>query len=133
MISLRIETAFAADCDNIRQPIAEVLLRATAGNLAQSKKQRDCTPRNAAPLPPFLTEAAILHGELDAGELLKIFACSITEWEKEEDTTSEADEANDEDSVVTIEAKDTKAKPGKAKQAAAKTTVAETLTTIADD
>ena len=36
--------------------------------------------------------------------------------------------ANNDDSVVTIEAKDAKAKPGKAKQAAA-----EAFTTIAED
>ena len=70
----------------------------------------------------------ILYIESDAGKLLKIFSRSITEWAKEEDTTSEADEANNNDSVVTIEAKDQKAKPGKAKQAAA-----DTLNTITDD
>ena len=75
-----------------------------------------------------MTEANILHGKSDAGKLLNIFSRSITGWAKDEDTTSEADEANDKDSVVTIEAKDTKVKPGKAKQAAA-----ETLTTITDN
>ena len=40
-----------------------------------------------------MTEAAILHGESDAGELLKIFARSITEWESDADSSSEADEA----------------------------------------
>ena len=74
MIFSKIEIAFAADSDNICLPIAEVLLRAAAGNLAQSKKQRDWTPRNAVLLSPFLTEAAILHGESDVGELLNIFA-----------------------------------------------------------
>ena len=74
-------------------------------------------------------EAAILHRESDAGEILNIFARSITEWAKEEETTSEADEDNFENSVVTIEAEDTNlANPGKAKHAAA-----ETLTTISDD
>ena len=48
---------------------------------------------------------------------------------KEGENTSEADEDNNEDSVITIEAEDTKlAKPGKAKQA-----TAETLTTISDN
>ena len=104
MISLNIEIAFAADGDKIRLPIAEVLLRAAGGDLARSKKQRDWIPRNAVLLPPFLTEAAILHGESDAGELLKIFARSITEWASDADFSSEADEANDDNSVVTIEA-----------------------------
>ena len=70
---------FSADVENIRLPIAEVLLCAAAGDLARSKKQQDWTPHNAVLLPPFLTEAAILHGELEAGKLLKIFARSIME------------------------------------------------------
>ena len=102
MISLKIEIAFAADGDKIHLPIAEVLLCAAAGNLLPSKKQRYWTLRNSVLLPPFLTEATILHGKSDAGKLLNIFARSITEWAKDEDTTSEADEANDNDSVVVI-------------------------------
>ena len=74
MISLKIEIALAADGDEIRLPIAEVLLRAAAGDLAQSKKQRDWNPHNTVLLPPFPTEAAILHSESDAGNLLNIFA-----------------------------------------------------------
>ena len=62
VISLKIEISFAADGDKIRLPIAEVLLRAAASDLTKSKKQRDWTPHNAVLLPPFLTEAAILHG-----------------------------------------------------------------------
>ena len=83
VISLKTEIAFAADDNTIRIPIAEVLLLAADGDFTRSKKQRDCTPRNAVLLPPFLTEAANLHGESDPGELLKIFARSITEWAKE--------------------------------------------------
>ena len=133
MISLKIEIAFAADVDKIRLPIAEVLLHTAAGDLARSNKQRDWTPCNTVLLPPFLTEASILHGESDTGNLLKVFYCSITEWEKDEDSTSEADEANDDDSVVTIDAKEAKANPGKAKQASAETAAAEKLTTITDN
>ena len=40
-ISFNIEIAFAADGENIRLPIAEVLLHAAAGDLTRSKKQRD--------------------------------------------------------------------------------------------
>ena len=113
---------------NIRLPIAEFLLRAAASDLTHSKKQRDWTPRNAVLLPPFLMEAAILHGESDTGDLLKIFARAITERAKEAGTTSKADKDNDNDIVITIEAKDTNLEnTGKAKQAAV-----ETLTTIAD-
>ena len=72
VISFNIEISFAADGKNILLLIAEVLIRAAAGDLAQSKKQRDWTSRNAVLLPKFLTEAAILHGESDAGELLKV-------------------------------------------------------------
>ena len=39
VVSLKIEITFAVDGDTIRLPIAEVLLRAAAGNLARSKKQ----------------------------------------------------------------------------------------------
>ena len=71
----------------------------------------------------------ILQGKSDAGKLLKIFALSIMEWVNEAETTSEADENNDDDTVINIEAEDTKlAKPGKVKQATAKM-----LITITDD
>ena len=73
-----------------------------------------------------MMEAAILHGELDAGELLKIFARSIMEWASDADSTSKADEANDNNSFVTIEAEEAKAEPGKAKQASTETATAET-------
>ena len=50
------------------------------------------------------------------GELLKIFARSITEWTKEVGNTSEEDEDNGNNIVINIEAEDEKlAKPGKAK------------------
>ena len=83
-IFLKIEIAFATDGKNIRLLVTEVLLHAAAGNLARSKNQRVWTPLSAVLLPPFLAEAAIFQGESDAGELLKVFACSITKWAKEE-------------------------------------------------
>ena len=46
VIHLEIKIAFCADRDKIRLPIAGVLLRATFGVLARSKKQRDWTLRN---------------------------------------------------------------------------------------
>ena len=82
VISLKIKIVFAADGNKIRLLISEVLLRSAASNLARSKKQRYWTLRIAVLLPPFLKEAAILHGHLDVGKLLKIFARSITEWAK---------------------------------------------------
>ena len=66
IISFNLKMAFAPDREKIRLPIAEVLLCAV-GDLACSKKQRDWPSLNAVLLPPFLTEAAILRGELDAG------------------------------------------------------------------
>ena len=72
VISFNIEIAFATDGEKIRLPVAEVLLRAASGNLVRLKKQRDWNSCNAVLLPPFFMEAAILHGESDAGELLKI-------------------------------------------------------------
>ena len=118
VISFNIEIAFVTDGENIHLLIAEVLLRAAAGNLARSKKQRNWNSRNTVLLPPFLTEAAILQGELDVGKLLKIFARSITEWASDADYSSKADEANENDSVVTIKAAEAK-NPGKVKQASA--------------
>ena len=113
---------------------------------AQSTKVLDWQSLNAVLLPPFLTEAAILHGKSDAGELLKIFARAITEWASDTAPPSEADEASNGDSVVTVKAADasegkksgkpkasadtptTEAKKlGKAKQASAETAAAETL------
>ena len=152
IISFNLEIAFAPEGKNIRLPITEVLLCATAGDLTHSKKQRDWQSLNAVLLPPFLTEAAILHGESDAGELLKIFARAITEWASDTAPPSEADEAGNDDSVVTVEATeasegkklgkpkasaDTPAtearKPGKAKQASAETAAAKTLASFAVD
>ena len=129
VISLKIEITFAVDGNKIRLPIAEVVLRAASGNLARSKKQRYWTPCNIVLLPPFLIDVVILHRESDVGKILWIFAHPITEWTKEGENTSKADEDNDEYSIITIEAEDTKsAKPGKAKQATAKT-----LATIVDN
>ena len=79
VISLRIEIDFSVDGNKIRLPIAEFLLHTAAGDLARSKKHRHWTPRNAVLLPPYLKEAAILHGELDEGDLLNIFARYIME------------------------------------------------------
>ena len=104
VISFNLEIAFAPDKEKICLPIAEVLLRAAAGNLALSKKQRDWSCRSAVHLTPFLTEAAILHGKSDAGELLNIFARFITEWALDRAPPSKADDASDDDSVVTVEA-----------------------------
>ena len=74
VISFNLENAFAPEGEKTRLPITEALLRAAAGDLKGSKKQRDWQSLNAVLLPPFLTEGVILHGEYDAGELLKIFA-----------------------------------------------------------
>ena len=59
-------------------------------------------------------EAAILHNESDMGELLNTFDRSITEWLSDADSLIEADEANDDNIVVTIEAAEAK-NLGKAK------------------
>ena len=72
VISFIIEIAFNTDGKKIRLLIADVLLCAAAGNLTRPKKQRNWTSCNAVLLPSFLTEAAILHGDLYAGDLMKI-------------------------------------------------------------
>ena len=95
----------------------------------RSKKHRYWTPLNAVLLPTFLTEAAIIHWESDAGNLLKIFARSIIEWAKEGGFISEADDDNNEDSVITIEAEYKKT----VKVVEAKQATTETLTTITDN
>ena len=91
---------------------------------AINEKSRLDFPQRCPP-PAIFLEAAILHGKLDAGDLLKIFARSITEWASDADTSSKADEASNDDSVVTIKSAEAK-KPGKAKQASADTATTET-------
>ena len=104
VVSINIDISFVADGDKIRLPIAEVLLRAAAGDFVCSKKQRDWTPRNAVLLPPFLVEAAILHGESDVGELLKILLVPSRSGQMKGKTSSGEDDGNDEDSEVSVEA-----------------------------
>ena len=104
MISFNLEIAFSPEGDKICLPITEALIRAAAGDLKGTKKQRDWQSLNTVLLPPFLTEVAILHGESDAGELLKSFAWAITEWASDMAPPSEANEASDDDRVVTVEA-----------------------------
>ena len=74
-----MDITFSADRENICLPIIEILLCAATGDLASSRNQQYCMPRNSILLPPFLMEAAILNRESDAGELLNIFSSSITE------------------------------------------------------
>ena len=69
-----------------------------------------------------MTEAAILHQDLDTYELLKIFARSITEWALDVDPSIKANKASDENIVATMEAAEAK-NPDKAKQASAETAV----------
>ena len=131
IVSIKTDIAFAADNDKISLLIEEALLRATAGDLTRSNKQRHWTPRNSALIPPFLTEAAVLHRELDAGETLEILARSITEWATEGEKSSREDDNNDDDEYRKggVEAEDEKTtKKDKANQANAKT-----LSTIADN
>ena len=80
VISLNIDINFSADGDKICIPIVEVILRTAAGDLERSKNQRYWTPPNTVLFPQFITEAAILHGEWDAGQILNIFSRSITDW-----------------------------------------------------
>ena len=82
-VSINMEINFFTNSDNIYLPITEVLLCAATGNLARSKKQRDWTQRNAVLLPPFITEATILNGWSDDGDLLKTFNRSVTERAEE--------------------------------------------------
>ena len=97
-----MDITFATDRNKIRLPIAEFLLCTASGDLARFKKQRDWMLCNFVLLPLFLTEAAILHGELDTGKLLKFFARSITEWDKEGETASRKDDNDDEDSKCSV-------------------------------
>ena len=64
----------------------------------RSKKQRYWTPRNAVLLPTFLIEAEITDGGSDVGELLKIFARSVTEREEEGEEEFGDDDDDDENS-----------------------------------
>ena len=96
-ILININIALATDGDKIRLPITEVIFCATAGNLVRSKKQQDWTLRNAVLLPTFLTEAEILDRGSDAGDLLKVFACSVTE--RAEEGGEDNGENNDDDRI----------------------------------
>ena len=150
--TFNLEIAFAPEGEKFRLPITEVILCAAASALKGSKKKQDWQSLNTVLLPPFLTEVAILHVESDARELLKIFSQSITKWALDTAPPSEADEASDDDRIVTVEAPEasegkksrkpkassetptTEArKPGKAKQASAETAAAETLASVAAD
>ena len=152
VIYFNLEIAFAPEGEQIRLPITEGLLRAAAGNLKETKKQQDWQYLNTVLLPHFLTEAAILHGKSDAGELLKIFARASTEWASDTAPPSKANEASNDDSAVTVEATDASegkksGKPkasantpateamklGKANQASADMAAAETLATFTVD
>ena len=84
-VSIDVMIAFSMDSNKIRLLIAEILLRASAGDLARSKKQRYWTPRNAVLLLPFLTEAKILDVKTSVEEFFKIFTRSITERLEEEE------------------------------------------------
>ena len=95
VIYFNLEIAFFPEGEKIRLPITEGLLRAAAGDLKAPKKQPDWQSFNAVLLPLFLTEAAILHGKSDAGELLKIFPRAITDWASDMAPPSEANEASD--------------------------------------
>ena len=92
------------------------------------KNQRYWTPRNDFLLPPFFTDAAILNVGSDTGELLKIFARSITE-RAEEGEDAEGDDDNENKSECGVEAEDKNTtKTGKTNQS-----TANTLATIADN
>ena len=79
VVSTDINISFTTNGNKIHLLITEVLLCAAAGDLDRSKNQRDWTPGNAVLLLQSLTEVAIIDGGSDAGELLKIFARSVTE------------------------------------------------------
>ena len=129
VVFINMDIDFAEDNNKIRLPITEVLLCADASDLVRLTKQRDWAPCNAAPLPPFLAKAAILNEELDAFDLLRIFARSMTEWSKEGENTSGDNNNGDNDIKGGVEAEDKKkTKKGKANQDNAKT-----LATITDN
>ena len=77
VISFNLEIDFAPNREKIRLPIVEVLLRAAAGNLVHSKKQRDWQSCNAVLLPPFLTKTLCTNIETSVEALLKIFSKRI--------------------------------------------------------
>ena len=119
-----INIAFAADGNKICLPITEVLLCAAAGNLARPKKQQDWTPRNAVLHLKFITEAEILDGGTYEGDLLKIFACSVTERTEDGEEYS-GDNGNDNSKEGEEEEENKKYKMVKKKHS-----TAETLATI---
>ena len=77
MVSTDAECAFDSTVEKIRLPFTEVLLRATIGDLARSKKLRDWASLNAVLLPIFLIEAVVLDSYTSTTELLKILSANI--------------------------------------------------------
>ena len=92
VVFIDVNITFAMDDEKICLPIVEVLLRASDGNLARSKKQDYWTPRNAFLLSSFLMEAEIL--ETSVKDFLKIFARSITKRAEEEEYKNGEDYGN---------------------------------------
>ena len=133
-----MDIVFETASNKIRLPITEVLLCAAASNPARKKKQQYWTPRNAVLLPPLLTEAAILNGESDVRDILKIFACSITERAEEVEYAggdNNNDDNGDNESECGVEAKEKNTtETGKTKQATTKrlSTIAENCDDVLD-
>ena len=88
-------------------PVTKAILCTTVGDLTRSKKHRDWVDLNSVPLLLFLTEAAILEGEMAAKNLLKVFAKCIDKKEVEEEDKKLAKE--EEDNLI-IEGRDTEDK-----------------------
>ena len=89
VVSIDADIAFTIAGNKIHLPISEVVLRAAAGDLARSKKQRDWALLNSVLLLPLLTEAGLLDGETSMKDILNIFARTIIEREAEEDEDDE--------------------------------------------
>ena len=83
--NLNAVTTFVIAGNKILLPITYVLLCSVSENFTTSEKQRDWALLNAVLLPPFLTETAILDGETNAEDILKIFVHGITDRAEEEE------------------------------------------------
>ena len=73
VVSINIEPTFASNGNKICLLTTEVLLCATADDLAKSNTLRNWASRNAVLRPSFVTETVFTNGETLGEVLLKIF------------------------------------------------------------
>ena len=78
VIPIDTDIAFTNSGKKIRLPVTKLPLCNAVGDVSISKKQRDWVALNAVILTLFLTESAILDGEMASENVFKIFSKIIS-------------------------------------------------------